>query len=603
MAMAYTWDPGEQIFFLNDKKTPFDALPLDEQQKIRNGFSGFFRFQIMPFLDLSKASLLYTFRSDCRPGKTFVYAFAARLYCRYLSISEAYFAEHVHTDISMQYALGLEGEKIPFSKNSFSRFDAELDKFAKETGRDLLDEVYHDFDIKLAQVMGLDKGFSATYDMGLRIDTFLMEFHGATMPRIQIAYTCNFLVVKLFVSLGISEYLPLRCGHYFVDGDHNKTLYYKGKLSEVAAINFAETGVASTEVKGASNADTEDGKSEKEKRLVFIGASRLQQLLSESIALEEAAQEVAGLLPEGVLKNGCSSFTEIEEIANLSRMIQDQTKLDENGKRIPRSNTEIEGSSLQNPYDPNGTYRHKGDQRSHGYTALVGEAYNKDGDGIIVVRELEPNTVSDQELMRHLYGTMSPEGPSIAMSVDAAFTSPELDALGAAKNVTVFCGGVIGKVADPLFADFKLSDDKKAVISCPQGQAPAEPCAFNDSTRKIKCKFEEGACSACPNAATCAARILKDGTATVYVTESQVFSAQRVKDMGSDTYHAMVNKRNAVEGIPSVMRRKYRIDEVRSFGINRARRYLYSAVSAYNVGKYYAFWSRKAAQEELDRAA
>ena len=76
-----------------------------------------------------------------------------------------------------------------------------------------------------------------------------------------------------------------------------------------------------------------------------------------------------------------------------------------------------------------------------------------------------------------------------------------------------------------------------------------------------------------------------------------------MENMHDEKYHKFVNKRNAVEGIPSVMRRKYHIDEVAAFGINRARRYFYSAVTAYNITKHYAYYCASCMEEATGTAA
>jgi hypothetical protein len=50
---------------------------------------------------------------------------------------------------------------------------------------------------------------------------------------------------------------------------------------------------------------------------------------------------------------------DIPEYSNLIRILNEQTILDANNKRVPKDKKDIEGSSLQNPYDPEMTYRSK----------------------------------------------------------------------------------------------------------------------------------------------------------------------------------------------------------------------------------------------------
>ncbi len=563
---------GEQLYFASIYDFPFQALAVEKQEIIREGFPGYFRSQIFPLIDPNKIHLLYNPSENGRPGTAYLFAAAARLYCTLSGIDESYFMEHIHFDPALQYALGLEtAHHIPFSKNTFQRFDEALDKYEAITGHDIWDECTHYIDLALAEDMKLTSDFGRGFDIAMRLDTFMMEGHGAYMTRLQIVYTCNFMAIKAMVSLGVYDYIPVGTTHYINDGDHNKMLYFKGKLSEVAALNLEQSGKAYN-----PGSTDKANQSEQEKRKATIGSARLYELVRESVEIRAAMEQ--------------ADMVELDEYRILTRMIDDQTKLDSDGVTIiPKNSSEIKGSSMQNPYDEDKTYRNKNHQGFWGYSALVGEVYDDEGNGIITVRELEPNVVSDQEMIRHLYQTMD-GSQKIAMSVDAGFTSAELDALANQKNVTVFCGGVTGKTPDPIMASFVLGEDKRSIVQCPKGYEPDSPCEFNEKNEKIRSHFCAGTCSQCEYAKACDARILKDSSATVYVTQSQVFAAQRIVNMHDSNYHALVNKRNAVEGIPSVMRRKYRIDEVTAFGINRARRYFYTAVTAYNITKHYAYY-------------
>ncbi len=77
------------------------------------------------------------------------------------------------------------------------------------------------------------------------------------------------------------------------------------------------------------------------------------------------------------------------------------------------------------------------------------------------------------------------------------------------------------------------------------------------------------------------------------INMNQVVAATNIKMLKDPVFRAMVNKRNAVEGIPSVMRRKYNIDEIPYFGLQYAAESFYTDCTAYNVRKLYHRYTRE----------
>lgn len=63
--------------------------------------------------------------------------------------------------------------------------------------------------------------------------------------------------------------------------------------------------------------------------------------------------------------------------------------------------------------------------------------------------------------------------------------------------------------------------------------------------------------------------------------------ARYLEKLSTEKYIELTHLRNAIEGIPSVLRRKYRIDEIPVFGKLRSRQFFLLKIGAYNFGKLF----------------
>ena len=62
---------------------------------------------------------------------------------------------------------------------------------------------------------------------------------------------------------------------------------------------------------------------------------------------------------------------------------------------------------------------------------------------------------------------------------------------------------------------------------------------------------------------------------------------RRMQSHGQELYEykQLTRKRNAIEGIPSVLRRRYHVDDIPVFGYLRSRQFFLFKVGAYNFNK------------------
>lgn len=143
-----------------------------------------------------------------------------------------------------------------------------------------------------------------------------------------------------------------------------------------------------------------------------------------------------------------------------------------------------------------------------------------------------------------------------------------------------------------IFAEFVLSDDGKNVLKCPTGGVPL--CSYSNGT--ITARFKDKRCQNCDHKMDCSAKTTGEtpnkGSSYVKVSKSKVAAAMCRKMLQSDDRERFldyINKRNAIEGDNSVLKRKYHINVRTRSGIQPARHALYIADTSSNWRKYFNF--------------
>ena len=94
-------------------------------------------------------------------------------------------------------------------------------------------------------------------------------------------------------------------------------------------------------------------------------------------------------------------------------------------------------------------------------------------------------------------------------------------------------------------------------------------------------------CANCPHVNECNNFLNeKKGTCKVHITGKMVKRARKARNFTTEEGKANARHRNGVEGIMSVLRRKYGIDHLPVFGIERYKPWVWTTLLAYNIGKY-----------------
>lgn len=436
-------------------------------------------------------------------------------------------------------------KKTPLCERTLSRFRKMLADYNTQHGVDLLKEEVERLSRMMAVNMGmLPENPSVPMDtmkpIKVRMDSMMVESHAKHMSRIEILYSTNRITIERLKKSGYDNLIPPELAHYQEKGDRNRTMYYRVQEDQKASIQ-----------------DT-----------------RVEETLQEMKLLRTAMQEN---INEDELKT-------IPEYNILQRVFEEQTKLDENGNRIPKDKKEISADSVQNPHDATVTFRFKRGAH-YGDVLNVAEIVDGEGHGIIISAELDANTQADNKMAEKYVENCPDYWPPQLCVTDGAYNSDELDIKAARKHITIVTTALTGKVPPDVFADFVLNEDRTEVTACPVGHVPVE-CRYG-KTGNISVVMPGGCCRDCPHRDECGAKFNeKKDTGRVSVSEKKIARAKQARKFTTEEGKAFANLRNGVEGVMSTMRRKYLIDSIPVFDREKRKVWIWSAVLAYNLCKY-----------------
>ena len=213
----------------------------------------------------------------------------------------------------------------------------------------------------------------------------------------------------------------------------------------------------------------------------------------------------------------------------------------------------------------------------------------KKGDSLITEARYEPNIHSDSQFMNEDLSSRDAAAP-VTMIADGAYGGEKNIKLAKEKNVNLVTTALTGVAPDPHFAGFQISESDEA-IKCPNG-IKAEKFSYYPGTEIYRAQFPLSECQSCPYRDRCHGTEQKK-TYVINVSYKKINRAKYYNDLKTDEYKELTRKRNAIEGIPSVMRRRYNVDKIPVHGLIRTRHFFIFKVIAYNSVKLSRYLKRQ----------
>lgn len=498
---------------------------------LHRGWAPYFRQHIFDNIDEERFAVLYSNKAS-RPN-TPVNILVGLLFLKELcGWTDNEMLGSLYFDYRVQYALGITDlEKGSVSINTITNFRNRLCCYEKETGVDLLQQEVEALTKALVQLSQMDTSLA-------RQDSMMVSANCKKMNRLELVYTVNARMVKQ-LKQHAPGCIPPSCGHYLDKDDQNKQLYRVKKEN------------------------LED---------------KLVELLNESLDLYDA-------IPE--------TLQDTEAFANLSRLLEEQTVCSED-KRVPREKKDISASSLQNPSEPDATYRKKKNQDHTGYVLDLLEARDPVKEmSIILYHEEQQNIVSDVELGQNALKSPNIGGIEVMVN-DGGFYAPETLKKAEELQIDMIFSALTGRKAQEGILganEFLLHPETNTVCLCPGLKEPVS-AAYDAEKQQYTAKFDKGVCLACPLFQTCPVKEQVKYNALSFTENKRQLDICRSR-MGTAEYRALADFRAGVEGVPSVLRRRYNIDHIPVRGMLRRGAWIHSKIMAFNFQSFFTYLRKK----------
>lgn len=504
----------------------FGCLTSREQKALERSWAKVFAEDIFPFIDEEPFRVLYSAGAS-RPNTPVNVCIGALIIKEIFGISDDEIVENLMLDPRYQYALHTTScAEQPISDKTLSRFRKRCYDYEAVYGIDLFRDCIKGLSNQIAKMMEINPRIK-------RMDSMMIAANIRKLSRTELLYTCVAKMVQYLQKNNMNELIKGQ-EHYCDLGDYNKTFYYN------------------------TDSDTDE---------------QLKKIL-------EDAEKLVTL---------CSSdYDDVTEYQLLVRCLSEQTVMDNAVRRLrTKEDGGFHSEMLQNPSDPDATYRTKAGKEYQGYAANLEETVDKNG-SIVTDYQYERNTYSDSQFLKDNLKRNEVSKEEITLVTDGAYSGKENRDLAAEKNIRLVNTDLSGKPVDPILADFKFSENGSRVVRCPAGYEPRSCGYTGGKAKQFHVSFEREQCAQCPNKERCKAKIHKK-VSTVTVSIKAHESARQQRFMETEEYRNLFKIRNGVETVPSLLRRQYRVDEMPVRGLIRGRFFFGCKIGALNFRKLFSY--------------
>ena len=495
-----------------------------ERKALEKSWAKSFAEEIFPVIDEEPFRVLYC-ADNGTPNTPVNIIVGACIIKELLDLSDDEMVEGLMLDIRLQYALHTTSyEEQPLSDKSLTRFRKRCYDYYNKTGIDLIHNCIVALSGEIAKVMKIT-------GRTRRMDSMMIDANIKKLSRLELIYTCVANLVKRLVKESSID-VPEELKHYAEPNDYNKVFYYAKSSS------YAEKCIT-----------------------LLRDADTLFTLCGDD----------------------CSEW---EEHALLERCMAEQTIVDDGTRRLAtREDGTMNSSMLQNPSDPEATFRSKADEEHRGYVANLEESVGENG-SVITDYQFEQNTYSDSQFLHDSLEKMDTQEEPVIITTDGAYPTPDNQKLAERKNVRIVSTNMTGRKVNDLCADFVMNKDRTAIIQCPAG-IDAISCSGPFANGQMRATFPAACCRNCPYKDKCPSKIGKR-VSSVLISSSSINRAKTQRHMQGEEGKNFARLRNGVETLPSILRRIYHADNLPR-GKTRGGLFFGFKVGALNFKKLFTY--------------
>lgn len=516
-------DAGVQQLSILDT---YHNLTEREKRFLGKSWAKYFAEHIFPRIDERPYEVLYSTK-DSRPNTPVNVQIGALILKEMTGQSDEALLESMLFDVRFQYALHTTScLEQPMSDRTLGRFRERCMKYEKETGIDLLHHTITALAQEMAEMVNLDLSLK-------RMDSLMVESNIKRMGRLELLYTCTANLAREIAKREAS--LPEELKHYTMENDRNLVIYHN---------RSEET------------------------------ANKISTILKDAAALKELCGH---------------RYDDSENYRLLVRALEEQAIQNEDGTLRLRTKEDggMNSSMIQNPADPDATYREKAGKQHHGYTANVTEAAGENV-SLVLDYQYEQNTYSDSQFMKDSLEKEEIHSEQVTIVADGAYAGKVNEEKAAEKNIQLITTNLTGREADDILADFEFNEEGTQVVKCAGGCEP-KSCSYNSKTGQCAVSFHRSQCEQCSYRDQCHPKIRKH-TCRKTVSANAKRRAEQQRYRSTDEFKKISNSRNGVESIPSILRRKYHVDHIPVRKLIRSKMFFGFKIAALNIWKLCRFW-------------
>jgi hypothetical protein len=229
----------------------------------------------------------------------------------------------------------------------------------------------------------------------------------------------------------------------------------------------------------------------------------------------------------------------------LDRLVNEQINILDAGKKIElKEPKDLSSDSLQSPYDPEATYRNKGNQARQGYSVSAAETCDPDNDFQIITDIIvEGNNIDDGKILEDNFETILGD-ETVEIIADGAYSNRNVQEKLSESKKNITTTAIRGRKPDSdkvSSVDFEIEDNR--VIKCPFGMEPFEQGFTND---KIVAKFSHDSCDGC--SLNCIIRKNKRKPHVLEIRKNRLLADKQRLKFNNSEYLRKCKLRPAVEG-------------------------------------------------------
>ncbi len=330
-----------------------------ERKALEKSWAKIFADEIFPAIDEERFSVLYSDKAS-RPNTPVNVIIGALIIKELFDYSDDEIVENLMLDLHLQYALHTTSfVEQPLSDKTLSRFRRRCYDYETLHGVDLYHDCVKDISSKIAKIMKLNGRVR-------RMDSMMIEANIRFLSRMELIYTCISKLV-VFLTKNHPDKVVESLKHYADPNDYNRIFYHQ------------------------RNDDMEE---------------IIQALLTDSNCLLDICKE---------------DFEEVTEYQLFVRCLSEQTVVENEKRRLStKEDGTMNSSALQNPSDPDATYRNKSGKLHRGYAANIEETVGKNG-SVVTDYQFDKNTHTDSHFLQESLSQMEKSEEEIILVTDGGY--------------------------------------------------------------------------------------------------------------------------------------------------------------------------------------